>query len=798
MNGKISRRRFLKQTAVAGAAIPFAVQAKSTATKRTQDTTATSQPLVLWYEKPAAQWTEALPIGNGRLGAMVFGGMPSERLQLNEDTLYAGGPYDPNNREALASLGEARRLIFAGKYKEANDLIGKNMMAHPIKQMPYEPVGDLRIEFPGHNEFANYRRELDLNVGIAAVSYSVGGVNFRREVFSSPIDQLIVLRLTADQPRRINFSTTFATPQRATTTTESNDTVILSGENGEAFGIKGELRFQARARIITTGGRTIANHEKISVSDADSAVILIAVATSYQNYKDVSGDAPATARAYLSRAGAKSFALMRNEHVREHQRLFGRVTLDLGITEAAKLPTDQRPAKFLEGADPQLAALYFQYGRYLLISSSRPGTQPANLQGLWNELMTPPWESKYTININTEMNYWPAETTNLAECHEPLLRMVTELVENGSHTARIQYGADGWVCHHNTDLWRQTAPIDGPLWGFWPTGGAWLCTHLWNHYEFNHDDKFLARVYPVMKGAAQFFVDALVEEPRQKWLVTCPSISPEHQHHAGVAICAGPTMDLQILRDLFSQCIEAARILKIDQDFRAGLAAVRARLAPMQIGKAGQLQEWLEDWDLEAPEREHRHVSHLYGLFPSNQITLGTTPELFAAAKKSLELRGDGGTGWSLAWKINLWARFRDGDRAHLLLQRALTPIYSNDPRYRGGGGVYPNLFDAHPPFQIDGNFGATSGITEMLLQSHTGEIHLLPALPRAWASGRVTGLRARGGFEVDIEWREGKLVQSTVRSRSGTNCKVRFEDKLVSLRIPQGGMVRLNQNLQR
>ena len=795
MKTRISRRRFLSQAGCATATLSLPSLITHEIPNDSPPPADDHESLLLWYDRPATEWTEALPIGNGRLGAMVFGGVRNEQLQLNEDTLYAGSPYDPNNPEALKALPEARRLIFDGKYNDAHDLVGAKMMAEPIKQMPYEPVGDLKLEFANHDSVTSYVRKLDLNTAIATVSYKVGPITFTREIFASPVDQVIVVSLTCDSPGQLSFSATFATPQKATVVTESPHTLLMRGNNGDAFGIKGGLKFEARATVLKRGGKFVARADRIVVNNSDSALILIAAATNYRNYKDISGRPDAITRVQTGRAAAKTLQTLRSAHVSEHQRLFHRVKLNLGRTSAANLPTDQRPAQFIKELDPHLATLYFQYGRYLLISSSRPGSQAANLQGIWNNLMTPPWESKYTININAEMNYWPVETTNLSECHEPLLRLVSELVENGSKTARVHYGARGWVCHHNTDLWRQTAPIDGPLWGFWPTGGAWLCTHLWNHYEFTGNKTFLATAYPVIKGAAEFFLDTLVSHPKHKWLVTCPSISPENKHPANVAICAGPTMDSEILRDLFKQCAMAAEVLGIDKDFSATVKRAREHLSPMQIGKAGQLQEWLEDWDLDAPERQHRHVSHLYGLFPSNQITRRDTPDLFAAAKKSLELRGDVGTGWSLAWKINMWARLHDGDRAYLLLQKAMTPVYARE--FQGGGGVYRNLFDAHPPFQIDGNFGATSGIVEMLLQSHSEEIELLPALPRAWPKGSVTGLRARGGFEIDLHWDNGRLGRARIKSVTGTRYLVRYGDETIGLNLKRGSSVLLNERLR-
>jgi len=648
-------------------------------------------------------------------------------------------------------------------------------MARPLRMPSYQTVGDLILSFGASGFAQDYRRELDLDAACARVRFVRDGVTLTRESFASAADQVIATRITADRPGALEFRASFETPMPGAVAVDDGQ-LVLNGRNVAQEGIDGKLRFQARVVVIPQGGNLNLHDGEYFVSGADSALVLVAVATSFRRFDDVSGNPEAITRAQIKAAAAKDFAALRAAHVADHQKLFRRVAFQLPETPASVEPTNVRIRNSQTSDDPQLAALYFQYARYLLLGCSRPGTQPANLQGLWNDKLSAPWGSKFTININTEMNYWPAEPANLAECVQPLVAMVKDLAVTGAVTARVNYGARGWVAHHNTDLWRATGPIDGAQWGMWPTGGAWLCKHLWDHYDYGRDRAYLAEVYPLLKGAAQFFLDTLVADPTGKYLITSPSISPENIHPHGASICAGPAMDRQILRDLFANSIQAAEILGKDADFRTACTAARAKLPADRIGKAGQLQEWMEDWDLEVPEPNHRHVSHLYALFPSDQISVRRTPELAAAVRKSLELRGDLSTGWAIAWRINLWARLRDAEHTHGVVKLLLDP-----------SRTYPNMFDAHPPFQIDGNFGGANGMMEMLLQCVDGEIELLPALPRAWASGSIRGLRARGGFEVDIVWRNGALESVQLRGTPGGVAKVRYGEKLKSVRVARG-----------
>ncbi|WP_163410273.1 glycoside hydrolase family 95 protein [Flavobacterium ajazii] len=737
------------------------------------------QKLKLHYDKPAANWNEALPLGNGRLGAMVFGNPQKEELQLNEETVWAGEPGNNVPKNVFSDIEEIRKLIFEGKNKQAQDLANKTFPRQAPKDlnygMPYQTVGSLWIEFPGHETYSDYYRDLDIEKAVSSVSYKVNGVIYKREILTSFSDDIILVKLTADRKKSISFTLSASSPQVLNSSRTQDNKLFFEGTTGSTDNKIGKVKYVGEAICTQKGGKLTATADKLSVSDADEVIIRIAIATNFKNYQDLSANPTEKAAEVLAKASKKSYAESFKNHVTAYQKYFNRVSLFLGDSPQSNKTTDVRIKEFASAYDPQLVGLYFQFGRYLLISSSQPGNQPANLQGIWNHKLNPAWDSKYTVNINTEMNYWPAEITNLSEMHQPLFSMLKDLAVTGKESASEMYHAKGWNMHHNTDLWRMTGVVDGGFYGLWPMGGAWLTQHLWQHYLYTGDREFLKEYYPVLKGAAQFYLDVLQEEPENKWLVVAPSMSPENTYEKSVAVSAGTTMDNQLVFDTFNNILNASKILEKDKTFADSVAVALKRLPPMQIGQYSQLQEWLHDWD--KPDDHHRHISHLYGLFPSGQISPFRTPQLIEAAKNTLIYRGDVSTGWSMGWKVNWWARLLDGNRAFKLIKDQLSPAPTESKGE--SGGTYPNLFDAHPPFQIDGNFGCTAGITEMLLQSYDGSIYLLPALPDDFKNGKVSGLKARGGFEINMEWENGKVKQLMVKSALGGNCRLRISSDI-------------------
>jgi alpha-L-fucosidase 2 len=731
----------------------------------------------LWYNKPAQVWTEALPLGNGRLGAMVFGNPATEQIQLNEATIWAGSPNNNPNPEALTNIPKIRELVFAGKYFEAQTLATQKVMSPTNQGMPYQPFGDLRISFPGHSRYTDYYRDLNLDSACTSVRYKVDGVSYKRETFTSFTDQVVIIRLTASKKKNITFNAVFTSPHQDVFIATDGNCVTLDGVTANHEGQKGKVKFQGRVTAKTQGGTITCKDGVLSVENANEATLYVSIATNFNNYKDITGDAQERAKTYLNKALEHSYAETKKAHIAYFKTFMDKSSLDLGDNTSTET-TDKRVENFAKTNDAHLVATYYKYGRYLLICASQPGGQPANLQGIWNDKMLPAWDSKYTTNINLEMNYWPAEVTNLTELNEPLFRLTKEVSETGKDAAKIMYGVDGWVLHHNTDIWRVTGSIDKAPSGMWLAGGAWLSLHLWEHYLYTGDIAFLKSVYPLMKNAALFFDQVMVKEPTHNWLVLCPSNSPENVHPGldGQATTAGGvTMDNELISSLWNIIIASSKTLNTDTDFANHLQNRLKKMPPFQIGRWGQLQEWMNDWD--DPADIHRHVSHLWGLYPGSQISPYRTPELFDAARTSLIHRGDPSTGWSMAWKVCYWARLLDGDHAYKLITDQLSLVRNELKK----GGTYPNLFDAHPPFQIDGNFGCTAGIAEMLMQSYDGFIYVLPALPTVWDKGEIKGLVARGGFEMDIKWSQNKVEKVIIKSRNGGNCRLRSLTPLTS-----------------